>query len=1331
MYAETSEKKMSHSRVAFALLCGLAVCCSVMYITADGNEYIHEVVSVPSAKDVDAGTSVGSTDVLKAGQIYTETPDGRMRLMDYFNNVEKEIAEEVANRKADIQSVRAQMARDFAFNAASRAKLKKNMLHRMAINAKIARDDLNAAMRRCHERFAKQARLANRRYRATLRRDRRTAKYIARDKREAARNLKLTVTQWTKTTNAWSAATNARIDKVNAHVSANAAQIKENAKKARKDLDNAMSEWDSKVRHFSASSKNARTKLGAEFAAQDKATRAWASNKIKGLVAETAAQFDDVETKMAKNRHEIDMALRQATARFSAALNAEQALRSKQYSQTVANIQAAKEEAAAKVNAASSEFKVSLLALGSTVTEQVAKVNKRIDDTAGVVRSNAAAQAKVNANVNAEMTRMIKLGNERYKHHLKGDIELQNLIGKEKAATDRKLNKMANTFNQALAKVRKELKRDRKHAEDQLKEQTAAVYSALAKNEAAQAKKNAAMLAETRRVKLDAMNAIRDAKKAFQEKIKALTGVVHKNDVAADAKIKKLTGVVVANAAKSAAGRKAIRTLEEANKKELKGAIADAIAKGEKRAQLVEERGEKMDKDTKFLINNRLNGEITKLREETNASVEKLALMNKEARAEMKKEMLYAIRSAAKVAKDDLAIAVKDAADNMVAFEKKASKQHTNNALARASLKREVAKNAREISRMIKDAVSTDARAQNALQEETATSIKKTNRRIDAYATRMKKIAKKTREDLKAQADKTLAAIKEENKRAKAAVKEFSSEDAKRQKSALDFLEKEVATAEKEADQKFGKAYERLSKDRAHADNALADAVKGLNDNLAKQAALADSRFSKTVKDISKAREDAAKDVSDMRKDFGVRLVAVTATVKNIEQNLVDEIAKVSAESISFRANQIRVNRRVDKELARVEELANTRFSDSKRARGQLRRLMDENKEAAAQEVKKLAGELKGKLGKARSKNAANKREMAKDLTKATEAFYEKQAAQQKADIAASEALDAATAAAQVASANALAAAKKNFNSQIVTLTNQVVANEKKAAAGIAKITGVVHNYAKASAKDRDLIKEETKALEKDLNKSVQRAISLGEARAKAVEQRIAAHLKNTKRYLQTELNERVERAADEVYKTLEGKRQKIADNYLSLKAYAVASADTVDDAISKGKGRALSSIGDLLQTVALGGDHHAKAATGVGMGGTKLAEVFSGKEIKVSGAVAAINGLCNEYSKAVAQVRNRWQRGLGLYLLQKLEESMMGKGVLQVDKIDGKSGNFVFMNGRSIGLSNKMAEFSRLAARMTTYESVLAKMTAKITSAPESKKRQKFFAKPPEWDGN
>merc|ERR1712057_138198 len=105
--------------------------------------------------------------------------------------------------------------------------------------------------------------------------------------------------------------------------------------------------------------------------------------------------------------------------------------------------------------------------------------------------------------------------------------------------------------------------------------------------------------------------------------------------------------------------------------------------------------------------------------------------------------------------------------------------------------------------------------------------------------------------------------------------------------------------------------------------------------------------------------------------------------------------------------------------------------------------------------------------------------------------------------------------------------------------------------------------------------------------------------------------------------------------------------------------------------------------------------------GGKKVPTVFTGDTIKVSNAVAAINGLVNEYTNACTQVRARWPMGLGKYLLDKLEESMTGKGVLQVDKVDGKAGNFVFVNGRSVGLSNKLSDFSSLAARMTTYESV------------------------------
>merc|ERR1711959_293213 len=388
----------------------------------------------------------------------------------------------------------------------------------------------------------------------------------------------------------------------------------------------------------------------------------------------------------------------------------------------------------------------------------------------------------------------------------------------------------------------------------------------------------------------------------------------------------------------------------------------------------------------------------------------------------------------------------------------------------------------------------------------------------------------------------------------------------------------------------------------------------------------------------------------------------------------------------------------------------------------------DENKQAAAEEVKALTSDLNTKLAKLRKQNSDNRIEMAKDLSKATETFYEKMSNVQKENVKNIGELNTATAAAKLAAQNELARAQAQFDSKIVMLTNTVTANAKKAEHGMARLSGVVHDIAKANKADRDLIKEQTKTMEADLNKALNRAISIGEAKAKAVEQRIAEHLKNTQRFLQVELNESVERAADNVFKIMEGKRQKIADNYLSLKAYAVASADKVDDYVSKGKGRALSSVGDMLSTVGAMGAVRAKAAEGLGMGGSTLPQIFSGKEIKVSNAVAAINGLVNEYTKAALQVRQRWPMGLGKYLLDKLEESMTGKGVLQVDKVEGKSGNFVYMNGRSVGLSNKLSDFASLASRMTTYESVLAKLTSHIT-AP--KIHSKFEAKPPEWEGN
>merc|ERR1712216_326313 len=821
MYAETSEKKMTRARIGFALLCGLAVCCSVMYITADaGDEYMHEVI-----KGKDAGTSVASTDVLKAGVIYTETPDGRMRLMDYFNRVEKSIASEVATRKADIASVRAEMQRDFRFNARARYKLHKAMLKQMAKNAKIAKDNLNRAMRRTQEKFAKQASLANRRQRATNARNRKTLAIAAADRRENAKNLRLAVSAWQKQTAAWAASTNAKIDRANRHVAANAAAITENAKKATKDLNNAMTSWNHKIARFSAGEKAANSKLGRQFKAQDKATRAWATNKINAMVASTGAQFAKVETKMAKNCHEVDMALRQATMRFAASLNAQKALEDKRYAQTVRNIAAARAEAKAKVGKATTEFKMGLLNLGTTVRRQVTKVNNRIDAAASVVRKNRAAQAKVNNNISAETKRMIKLGNKRYRAHLKHDAELQRLINKRQVETTRKLNKMSDSFNARLQQVRKTLARDRKHAESRLTKETAKVWAAFSAQRALQAKKNAALEAATRR-----------------RKIHSLGRVVSKNDRAAEKKIAKLTGVVKRNAEKSAAGRKQIAILEQANKNELRTSIRKAITTGEKRAQLVEKRGKQMDKDTQWLINNNLKEKIAKLQKETNQSVDQLAAEGKRARAALRRQMIYAVKSMAKVAKDDLALAMKSSVKTMNAFQKKASSAHKKSAADRARIAGTIKANAKDISRRIRDAVLFDARSQNALREETQKKVKNVHNRLDIFSQRMRQIAKANRAAVKAQMKATLTAISNEQRRARIALGKFSSADSKRQASSLSFLKKQLKKAAKEADDKFGKAYKQLAKDKAKFDRALGGATKKLNQALAKQAALADGR---------------------------------------------------------------------------------------------------------------------------------------------------------------------------------------------------------------------------------------------------------------------------------------------------------------------------------------------------------------------------------------------------------------------------------------------------------------------------------------------------------
>merc|ERR1711975_157955 len=657
-----------------------------------------------------------------------------------------------------------------------------------------------------------------------------------------------------------------------------------------------------------------------------------------------------------------------------------------------------------------------------------------------------------------------------------------------------------------------------------------------------------------------------------------------------------------------------------------------------------------MNKKTKASLNMRITSEVSKLAKESASQIENLRLSSSKARAEMRRELLYAVRSAAAEAKKNLVASVKVA---KVAF-----------AVA----------NAKEAQRQLKDAVGTMNRSLLALKTETAKKIKKTNHKVTAYADALAKEAK----DVDAAMKANMASLVSKINRARAA------------------------------------------------------SVKSINDGIAKQAALADSRFSKTVKNIAAARAQAAKQVSDARKTFATAIARTTASVKDQESRLSGEVAVVSGEVARNKAIQLRVNRRTQAELARITKLSNDRHSASIRARGKLRALLDENKRAAAEEVRALNKLFTGKLSKIRRRAAKDRIEAARDLTKASQRLYGKLAGiQLQAQYANAENAKAIASYGKKSQA-AIRVARTSLNARLNTLGNVIASNARKVEAGFEVLTGVIRSHRTAAALDRKLIRQQTKSMGQDMQKSIARAIMIGEAKARRVADRARGNLARAKRAMLIEISERVETAADNLFKTIQGSHQKIADNYLSLKAYAVTAGGKLKDYVVKGKGKNLSSLGDLLSTVSGLSAVKAVKAEGVGMGASTIPAIFTSKKIKVSNSVTKINGLVNEYTGVINAVRARWPMGLGKYLLLKLEESMLGKGVLQVDKVSNHAGNWVFLNGRAVGLSNKLNDFESLAVRMGHYEATLAKLTAALAGKKKKPAGKKpYRVGPPEWPGN
>merc|ERR1711934_865224 len=440
---------------------------------------------------------------------------------------------------------------------------------------------------------------------------------------------------------------------------------------------------------------------------------------------------------------------------------------------------------------------------------------------------------------------------------------------------------------------------------------------------------------------------------------------------------------------------------------------------------------------------------------------------------------------------------------------------------------------------------------------------------------------------------------------------------------------------------------------------------------------------------------------------------------KQQENRLVGQRQAVTAQVEADRATQAKINRDTESSLKRIVKIADKRHTESKRARGFLRALFNQNKKIAAKEIADLRKKASAQLAVGRAEAAAHKLKFAKDLTAATKKLnvaLSKESANQAAKLTGLKKSLAYTKAATKAS---LTKAKKEYASRITTLTNTVVANAAKFEKHLSRVTGAANNWKKASAADRKVLRQQRNAMFSDLNKGLTRAIQLGEAKAKKAQEEAEANIA-----VQTEF------MADNVFKLLNGKRQKIADNYLSLKAYAAVAKDKVIDYLAKGgKNRNLSSVGDLLTTVGALSKIKVKTTKGLGFGAKKIPLIFSGKKIAVKGSVSKINGLVTEYMKVLSEVRNRFPVGLGNYLMAKLETSMQGTGALEVDKVQDRAGNYVFVNGHAVGLSSKLHDFATLAVHMAHYEKALAQLTGKLAHHMAAGKSIRVA--PPQWQGN
>jgi len=1127
------------------------------------------------------------------------------------------------------------------------------------------------------------------------------------------------------------AETNAHIAKTEKSIAANAVQIKVNAKAARDALDHANQKFQAKMFATRAEAEKSRSNLAATASSMDKKMRAMISSKVQGVAMNVAAQFAKVRATMAKDRAHADKALKDMSTKLAGSLNAAKVLQNKRFASTVKNIASAREEANKQVAEAQTFFKTKMLSLQETATEQVTKMSKRQKALQGTVDSIKSSQDEVNRHVSAEVKRMIKLGNDHEATLSNNDVAMRQLMAKNKDSNKKAMEQMANTFNDGLDKIKKQMAKDRAHSERNLKKGAAALYATLASNVKAQDETNAKLEAATATAKLDAEDNLRAAKEDFKAKLAGLHATVIKNDKKADKKIKDLVGIVDDDAVKNSKGREALKDVAKANKAALKTAVRNAIAAGEARALAVEKKAKDMTDKTRDAMNMKITNDIHKLAGEIHGSVEDLRLSSKEARASMKREILYAVRDSAKAAKDNLAVAVKDANKKMVDLNSKLDANTAAASAGREEIQKDIDSEKKIAMGAIDAAVKNQNKALLALKTLTADKIAKTNTKVDAYGAQVKKNA----EDVGAQMKQNMLSLNSKLDQATATAKKMlkgkSDAAATRHIASLQAIKDGVTQAEAASNKKFTQTYADMGQARADADNNLKAASIEIQKVMAKNSALYDAAFQTTVKDIAAARAEAASELSAARKKFTTEIVSINSVIKNQETKLAGAIEVVSTEHVNNKQAQAQVNRHLDAEVAKILKLSDTNDTEGRKERGQIRALIVDHKAAAKAERDALEKSATDRLRKARSHMAKLRNDAAVDLSDASAKLGNALTNAKVMQDQRMKSADAALTSAKVSSAASLKRTKEEFTAKMTTLSNTITADNTKFEKALAKVTGVAHDWKKAAGDDRALMRTQIKSMENDLNKAIVKAIDIGEARMTRVQMRAISDTEGAKKALMGTIAESVESMADDVFGAVQENRAQIADNYLALKAYCGSKSDDIIEYVGKGKGKALFALGDLMMTVAALDGVKTPVAEGMGFGGDKVSAVFGGGAHKVGHSLSKTNGLVNEWATVVGQVRQRWPYGLGHYLLTKTQFAMQKDGLLTIGKTKGKEGQYVYINSHAIGLSNRLEDFEALASKQSAYQRSLTHLTATLPKHKKKIAKKKVYVSAPEYQGN